>query len=81
VLSLHEQASSRRRCGVDGRKEPDDSTIKNTALGVTLGSGVGLTVGLVCWGAQAIPLGLALGAGVGVAIGAVLDERSRRGRP
>lgn len=63
-----------------GKTEPDDSILKHTALGVTLGPGVGLTVGLVFWGAQGIPLGLALGGGVGVAIGALLDQRSRRDR-
>ena len=46
-----------------------------TALGVSIGPGVGLTIGLVGWGAEGIPLGLAFGAGIGVALGAALDGR------
>ena len=50
-----------------------------TALGVSIGAGVGLIVGLLGWGGGGIALGLSIGAGIGVALGASVDATRRRG--
>ena len=56
----------------------DVTPTKWTALGVSIGAGIGLTVGLLGWGGGGIALGLSIGAGIGVAIGASLDATKRR---
>ena len=57
-------------------EQPVRSKMTNTLLGAAIGPGVGLSLGLVFWGAEGIPLGSAIGAGVG--IGAAFDEMARR---
>jgi hypothetical protein len=51
-----------------------------TALGVSLGAGIGLLAGLFGWGPEGLALGITFGAGIGVALGAGLDARGPRGR-
>ena len=47
-------------------------------LGVSIGAGIGLTVGLLGWGGDGIAIGLSIGAGIGIALGASLDATGRR---
>lgn len=58
----------------------DVTSTKWTALGVSIGAGIGLTVGLLGWGGGGIALGLSIGAGIGVALGASIDATKRRRR-
>ncbi len=48
-----------------------------TGLGVSIGAGIGLTVGLLGWGGAGIALGTSIGAGIGVALGASFDATER----
>ena len=49
-----------------------------TGLGVSIGAGIGLTVGLLGWGGAGIALGMSIGAGIGIALGASYDATERR---
>jgi hypothetical protein len=57
---------------------PDTSPTYWTAMGVSIGPGLGLLAGLLISGSDGIAVGLCLGAGVGVALGAARDGVVRR---
>ena len=49
-----------------------------TSLGISIGAGIGVTVGLLGWGGAGIALGMSIGAGIGIALGASFDATKRR---
>lgn len=51
-----------------------------TGWGVSTGAGLGLTVGLLGWGAEGIGVGMLFGAGIGIVLGAVADAYRQRPR-
>lgn len=58
--------------------ESKTSTFTWIMFGITLGPGVGFTLGLAIWGADGIPFGLIFGTGIGITLGAILDTVDRR---